>query len=152
MSAANKGRRHVLPALADRYQALLDEHRAGGSTRSGAMQGEPAGRPKSATSPESDGRPARRIIPAITLRGQGKPVLVRGNKFPPLTPAEYVIVRRLRRAGPKGLTGDQIEAKTGRGGYRHTLRMLRDRRPIFRDVIRPPGGRGGRWRMVFDDV
>jgi hypothetical protein len=70
-----------------------------------------------------------------------------GKEKPPLTVAQYDVVKALIEAGPRGLTKDELELKSGRGGARKTLRLLLDD-PDWSRVVAMAGKTGQRYRIM----
>jgi hypothetical protein len=119
LSAALKDRRSVPAALVPEFEAFLAKRRAEGSpatNRSGS-----ASRPV-----ESAARPASATWePAVILGRPGKPARVWGKEKPEPTPLGRAVLKVLLKAGPNGLSASEIEDKCETGGWRGTLRRLK---------------------------
>jgi hypothetical protein len=100
--------------------------------------------PRQATIAEHE---AGESSPPVELLGEGRPVRLFGKEKPPLTVAQYDVVKALIEAGPRGLTKDELELKSGRGGARKTLRLLLDD-PDWSRVVAMAGKTGQRYRIM----
>ncbi len=84
---------------------------------------------------------------SVELQGSGDCVLVQGKVKPPLTFAQYAVVKALLQAGEDGLTKDQLDARSGHSDARKILKRLHDSDPDWAAVIQMPGRSGCRYRL-----
>ena len=81
----------------------------------------------------------------VSFGTDGRPVAGQPKK---VTPRQAKVIRVLLDAGPDGLTGEELEAKSGCGGYRNILTTLA-KDEDWRSRIRLAGGPRGRYRFVM---
>jgi hypothetical protein len=104
-----------------------------------------AGRGKKRRTPRPKAAPA----PAVVLNGQGKPPVVRGQRKPVLTFAQYNVVTALLQAGEGGLSKDELARDSGHTDALGILRRLARKDPDWAAVIRFAGQTGGRYRIIL---
>jgi hypothetical protein len=89
---------------------------------------------------------------SVVLRGQKNEPLVNGKPKPPLTHAQYSVIRfmiaaQVSGSNTQGVTKDDLEVKSGHGDARKILDRVRDSDPDWADVIRKVGKRGGLYQI-----
>lgn len=84
----------------------------------------------------------------IRIGDSSSPILIDGRPVRQLTKAQRAIVLALLDAGAEGLSGEEIKDKTSLGGWRPTLRALRESDPLWGCLIVFPGFPHGRYRIA----
>lgn len=95
------------------------------------------------------GKPQTATAVPVALAGEKKPVIVNGRNKGKLSSARYKVIESLINAGPSGLTKDNLEVVSGRGGARHILKFMANSDPDWAAVILLPGKKGQHYRLRF---
>lgn len=85
--------------------------------------------------------------PPVELLGPGDPVKILGKEKPPITTAQYNVVKVLLEAGSIGLSKDELVKKSGHEGALKTLKGLA-KEDDWKKVISLAGKAGMRYRIT----
>jgi hypothetical protein len=99
-----------------------------------------ATRPEPTRSPEPG-------LPTIRLGRSGEPCYIDGCRMRTLTASQRDIIEAILAAGPDGLDAEEIEYRTGLGGWRQTLLRLK-RNALWDRIIIFPGVAYGRYYRI----
>jgi integrase len=100
----------------------------------------PAGRPETTTS-------ELERLPIIRMGNPGEPVHVGKRRLPQVTQAQRAVIDALLDAGNAGLSMGVLKDKSGQGGAREILATLRQKHPVWKEVLPLPGRSWGHYRI-----
>jgi hypothetical protein len=88
-------------------------------------------------------------VEPLVLQGPGEPVLLLGHLKPPVTYATYNVLGALLNAGPRGLTKDKLDEKSGHTDARKYLKALIKKDPDWKKVISCPEISWRHYRIII---
>jgi hypothetical protein len=87
-------------------------------------------------------------LPKLRLGRPGEPASIDDQEMRLLTDSQRAVLAALLESGPEGLDTEEIESKSGQGGWRQTLLRLKKSHPLWDSIILFPGRPWGRYRLA----